>query len=763
MNNADGCVFIESERLQVAVSKADGSWKILHKPAGTSWTSEERFCKLELYNLKSKESRVLKANNFKEIRKVDDSITLIYEPLTDLKMNFKIELTDSETVRFSYQTESVNPEWMIRSVNILDEAPKVIGDGYAVVPIGMGYAIPTTAKIKFETNGTYVSSVFTFVEGGYFMRFLGLVKGASRIGEGVSAAVITWHSPDVNVALRTEKIGGRSGLVPTITLTNNAREASIHFIEKGNFVDVAKYYRGLVMKEGLFVPLEDKIRKNPNLRRLIGTVHFLPLCKFGMSEKVDPKGAPEWYRRAFNLDLKPGSSIVLYTFEEVAEIAEHLKNEVKIDRAYLNIFGWMNGGHDMYYPDYLPADMEMGGNEELIAASKKIRSLGYLFSLYINPILQFEEAASTSPEDAVTFADGKKYYFNFFAGGPSYVVCPSRVIKYMEKTLPDMKRFFSPSVSYIDYMMAVPLHGCHDPNHPLTREETIKHHKRIIEYFKSQLADIVAAETPYEYVIPIIDLFYGWLNFEQRPGLVRIPLTELVYRECGVFSTWMGKMARVSDEAPRFYINVNLVDFISVGRAASLYLPPHLYYERKGAAEVENIYGKSEGGWPQSLCSTDRLIKNAYEVTSPLYEVTFNTEMTNFEFLTPDYKVCKTTFNDGTVIVVNRSDEELDFNYNGIIIPRHGFIVESPTFIAFCVKSYNGIKYSRPTLFTVRSLDNRRIENSKNLRIYHGFGDNIIAIKNTNSAAYIGGSVIKKKGECFIFDVTREANVKFQE
>lgn len=763
MTKADERVFIESEVLQVAVSKADGSWKIMHKPARTLWISEERFCKLELYNLKSKETQILKANNFKWIRKVDDSIILVYEPLNDIKITFKIELTDNETVRFSYQTESINPEWKIHSVDIFDEAPKVIGDGYAVAPIGMGYAIPTTANIKFETDGTYVPSVFTFVEGGYFMRFLGLVKGASNIGEGVSAAVITWHSPDVSIALRTEKVGGQSGLVPTITLTNNAKEASIHFIEKGNFVDIAKYYRGLVMKEGLFVSLEDKIRENPDLKKLIGTVHFLPLCKFGMSEKVDPKGAPEWYRRAFNLDLKPGSSIVLFTFEEVAKVAEHLKNEVKIDRAYFNIFGWMNGGHDMYYPDYLPADMELGGNKGLIAASNKIRSLGYLFSLYINPILQFEEAASTSPKDAVTFADGKKYYFSFYAGGPSYVVCPSRVIKYIEKVIPDMKHFFSPSVSYLDYVMAVPLLRCHNPKHPLTRDETIKHHKRIIEYFKSRLADIAAAETPYEYVIPVLDLFYGWLNFEQRPGLIRIPLTELVYRECGVFSTWMGKMARVSDETPHFYINVNLVDFISVGRTASLYLPPHLYYERKGTPEVENIYGKAEGGWPQSLCSTDRLIKNAYEVTSPLYEVTFNTEMTNFEFLTPDYKVCKTTFKDGTVIVVNRSDEELDFNYNGIIIPRHGFIVENPMFIAFCAKNYNGIKYSSPTLFTIRSLDNKRIENSKNLMIYHGFGDTIIAIKNANSVARIGKSIIKKKGEHFIFDVTRETNVKFLE
>ena len=760
MHKDDEYILMESRALKLYVSRSDGSWRILHKPVGAIWASNGRFCKLELYNLRSEELRVLVADRFKEIHKADGSIILVYEPQSDIKVNFRVEFADDETIRFSYSIERINSEWKIRSVNILDEAPKVIGDGYAVVPVGMGCVIPSTANINFETKGTYFP--FTPIyEGGYLMRFLGLVKGAAKIGKGISAAVITWSSPDVNVSLRTERIEGKGIIIPTIALTGNAREVNIHFIERGGFVDISKYYRKLVMKEGLFVTLEDKMKRSPNLKRLIRSVHFLPVCKTSLSERVNPDGAPRWYRRDFSLNLKPGDSIAFFTFEELAKIAEHLKREVKIEHAYFNIFGWMKGGHDRYYPDFLPADDELGGNSGLIATCNKLRSLDYLFSLYINPILQFEEAKSTDPDDAVTLANGRKYHFNFYAGGPSYIICPSRIIKHMSRVIPTMKRLFSPSVSYLDYMMAIPLLGCHDPKHPLTREETIKHHREVLEYFRTHLADIVAAEAPYEYAVPALDFFYGWLNFKGRPGLVRVPLTELVYRECGVFSTWLANMARASNEAPSF-MNEDLIDYISVGRTPLLYLPPHLYYERDGTPEVNNIlYCRADGGWAQKLCPTDRLIKNAYEITVPLYEATFNSEMVNFEFLTPDHKVCKATFKDGTIIVANKSDGEFDFN--GTIIPRHGFIAEGPTFIAFCAKRYNGIEYSSPALFTIRSLDNNRIERSKNLRIYHGFGDSKIAIKNVNSKARIGDSIIRRTGEYFIFDVAGEANVIFLE
>jgi hypothetical protein len=57
-------------------------------------------------------------------------------------------------------------------------------------------------------------------------------------------------------------------------------------------------------------------------------------------------------------------------------------------------------------------------------------------------------------------------------------------------------------------------------------------------------------------------------------------------------------------------------------------------------------------------------------------------------------------------------------------VPPYGFIIDSPTFVAFCATRYNGVDYARPTLFTARSLDGKPLAQSAKVRVYHGFGEN---------------------------------------
>ncbi|RLF17225.1 MAG: hypothetical protein DRN06_04140, partial [Thermoprotei archaeon] len=55
----------------------------------------------------------------------------------------------------------------------------------------------------------------------------------------------------------------------------------------------------------------------------------------------------------------------------------------------------------------------------------------------------------------------------------------------------------------------------------------------------------------------------------------------------------------------------------------------------------------------------------------------------------------------------------------------------------------------------------KNLYESEKIRIYHGFGDPVVAIKNKHSLARIGDKVFKKKGEYFILNVRREAIVHF--
>ena len=58
-----------------------------------------------------------------------------------------------------------------------------------------------------------------------------------------------------------------------------------------------------------------------------------------------------------------------------------------------------------------------------------------------------------------------------------------------------------------------------------------------------------------------------------------------------------------------------------------------------------------------------------------------------------------------------------------MILPPYGFLIESPTFVAFHALRWNGLAYPSAPLFTLRSLDGKPLDRSTRIRVYHGFGD----------------------------------------
>ncbi|MEM3647465.1 MAG: hypothetical protein QW334_04900, partial [Thermofilum sp.] len=64
-----------------------------------------------------------------------------------------------------------------------------------------------------------------------------------------------------------------------------------------------------------------------------------------------------------------------------------------------------------------------------------------------------------------------------------------------------------------------------------------------------------------------------------------------------------------------------------------------------------------------------------------------------------------------------------------VVLPPFGFLIESPTFIAFHALSWGGVKYEKPVLFTIRSLDGKPISESGKIRVFHGFGEQELRIR----------------------------------
>jgi hypothetical protein len=156
-----------------------------------------------------------------------------------------------------------------------------------------------------------------------------------------------------------------------------------------------------------------------------------------------------------------------------------------------------------------------------------------------------------------------------------------------------------------------------------------------------------------------------------------------------------------------------------------------------------NCFARADDGWASALNETDRLIRNTYEVLSPLNVLTAQVPMTDHEFVSAQPRVERSRFGEDVEIVVNYGPGA--YEYRGVELPEYGFVVRSPTFWAFHATRFGQIEYEPSAMFVVQSLSERPITDCEKVRIYHAFGDPRIDI---------GGKV---------FTVEREAEVAIRD
>ena len=141
------------------------------------------------------------------------------------------------------------------------------------------------------------------------------------------------------------------------------------------------------------------------------------------------------------------------------------------------------------------------------------------------------------------------------------------------------------------------------------------------------------------------------------------------------------------------------------------------------------LFVRADNGWAAGLHPMDRFLKNTHEILSPLNEITSQVPVTQHQFLTADRKVQRTVSGEGAnavEAVVNASAAEYRHasKFDGdVVLPPYGFLVESRTFVAFHALSWGGLRYAAPTLFTLRSTDGTPLRQSKQIRVFHAFGD----------------------------------------
>lgn len=581
--------------------------------------------------------------------------------------------------------------------------------GCVLVPAREGLLIPSSGSAEFTQ--AFPTSDYE----GCHMNMLGFLKGGA-------ALLMTWDDPYLTPELKKTKTGLTCSVMARRPPHGNQASTSLTLtpLGQGDWNTVATAYREVARAKGLVVTMRDKIKRNPEAEKLLGASNAkLWQCLF---------------RRRNEESTKDEEVKVNWTFDEAARVAEHLKNDLGMDRCLFTIGGWTEGGYDCRHPDALPANPECGGNVGLADATARIRALGYVACFHDNYQDMYRDAKSWDEGAIQKRRNGALMTGGRWLGGRAYLVCAPETLALANRpqNLPAVQKLFAPQAYFIDTTYAVGPQECFDPQHPLNRGDDIRWKQKLSDYSRDVFG-LFGSECGREWAIPHSDFFEGLSGVSgnyyhnninpEKLGATVIPLFEMVYHDCEVI---YGKYGYRPERAAEY-----VTQHVLLARTLNYHsIPTHLYWkepapqdERPLPESGRGCFARADGGWAEKCCRPDVFMKNTHEILGPLAALTAHARLAKLEFLTPDRAVRRATWTaaSGVVATVTVNFGAAPFDVQSplggtVSLPQWGFLVESPGYVAFHAQSWGGRKYDKPVLFTIKREGTRE-------RIFHGFGD----------------------------------------
>ena len=436
--------------------------------------------------------------------------------------------------------------------------------------------------------------------------------------KGPSAMMIVVETPDDAAYQFSHPAGGPTVIGPrwlaSLGRFGYTRTARMSFFSDGNYVDMAKRYRRLVMDTGLFVSLAEKIARTPGVKDLIG----MPQTRLSILRNMSPDSD--------RYDTKdPSKNYSLTTFEERASQLRELKAR-GFERALVFISGWPHLGYDRQHPDSLPPPEKAGGWDGMKRLVDTARELGYPYILHDQYRDYYLDAPSYDAQFAVREED---------ASVPAQAFPGSRFGDSKDGDIPMMRHwdggrqaylnnrfwlghllknyqlFFDhgikPQGIYLDVIGYVPPDEDFNPEHPTTRSQAIAGRAATMTWSRHNLG-IVATEAGADWVIPYVDVI------NQSGGgskAILVPLYNLVYHDAVIVSY--------------------------------------------GARDQQSLLrGLLNGGVPElPITPTDEKTLSLIRQMMALHKRVALLEMTRHEFLDKNYRRERTTFADGTTVTVD--------------------------------------------------------------------------------------------------------------
>ena len=404
------------------------------------------------------------------------------------------------------------------------------------------------------------------------------------------------------------------------------RTVHLHLYDDCDYNTFAKEFRRQEIEKGRLCTLDEKIEKNPNVAKLIGT----PVYHTGIYSNTSPDS--QYYK-------KDGENSILHsTFENKVRTLERFK-ALGLERLYMHTDGWGEKGYDNLCPYALPPCPQAGGWEGMKLLSKTCAALGYVFGLHDQYRDYYYDCKKFDMALAVIDEDGKHPYCDLWAGGKHTWLCASKALDFIKLTYSEFEEHgVEVGGTYLDVFAIMWGDECLDPNHRVTRAQSIAYRKECFDYLRSR-GLIVSSEECGHLMVNSLDLVHHspYAVSPQEGGVgvgIAVPLANLVYHDC-VFVPW------------------------SIGGTGGWGIPD---------GDMGKLHCILNGQTPYlGESAEDAEMKKILEETKEVCEIeksVYNAELLSHKFLDGSYRKQQTIFSNGVRITVDFDSGSYSVEHN---------------------------------------------------------------------------------------------------
>ncbi len=359
-----------------------------------------------------------------------------------------------------------------------------------------------------------------------FRRNTMFLYGCIRNGSGF-AAIVTGMSFEYSLVVCVKN--GVYATYPRFHLEGERPYEDIQVVfvpvsgKDATYVGLGAAYRRYQLERGFVRPLRERAAANPVLAKAIPS----PEVRLRLAWKP---AAPSPVEEQ-TVENEPPMHVAL-PFDKVEEILDEFHRQGIADAEFC-LVGWNKSGHDGRFPDLLPVEPALGGEEALRRLIAKAKSYGYLMTGHTNLMDSYSIAKRFDRRLLLLKKDGTEELGGSWGGGRSHFLCPKAA--YEQLATDDvalLKDLGFQGLHYLDVFSILPTQPCHSPEHPLNRREAAVYRGKILQLAQEGIGG-TGSEGAYDFVANRLDyVLYVYFSLKAKlPAICdrAIPLWMIVY------------------------------------------------------------------------------------------------------------------------------------------------------------------------------------------------------------------------------------------